>query len=86
MRRRLKEHKTGPVWFDPRGAESGAGLGDPSSIRSLLPCRDIGGASFPVFKFKFREPSKNNYGAGSEQTQGLFLLLFQDLFHGGLVW
>jgi hypothetical protein len=41
VRRRLEQRKTGADWLDPRGAESGAALGDPVSMRSWLPCQEI---------------------------------------------
>ena len=40
-RRRLEERKSDPDGLDSKGAEGGAARGDPASMRSWLPCRDI---------------------------------------------
>ena len=40
-RRRLEERKTVPDELDSKDAEGGAALGDPTSMRSWLPCLDI---------------------------------------------
>ena len=45
-RRRLRERKTGPDGPDAKDAEGEAALGDPASIRSWLPCRDMKGSFF----------------------------------------
>ncbi len=45
VRRRLLERKNDPDWLDAKGAEGGSALGDPASMHSWLPCRDIGSAS-----------------------------------------
>jgi hypothetical protein len=46
-RRRLKERKTGPDELESKDAESGAALGDPTSMLSWLSCLDIGKSFFP---------------------------------------
>jgi hypothetical protein len=45
VRRLLLERKNDPDWLDAKGAEGGSALGDPASVHSWLPCRDIGSAS-----------------------------------------